>query len=76
MPLRVTYWRKHGSTRGVAEAIARRLEMGGHEVEVRRAADVEELTPARNARDWDAIDKWADEVAAARALRDLAGRQA
>jgi menaquinone-dependent protoporphyrinogen IX oxidase len=72
--LLVAYRSKRGSTQEVAKAIARRV--GGHEVEVRRAADVEEPTPASDARDWDAIDKWADEVAAALEPRNLAGRQA
>lgn len=43
--LLVAYGSKHGSTQKVAEAIARRLRMAGHEVELRRAADVEDLTP-------------------------------
>ena len=45
VPLLVAYGSKHGSTQEVAEAIARRLRIGGHEVELRRAADVEDVTP-------------------------------
>jgi len=45
VPLLATYGSRHGSTQEVAEAIARRLRMGGLEVEVRRAAEVDDLTP-------------------------------
>jgi menaquinone-dependent protoporphyrinogen oxidase len=43
--LLVAYGSKHGSTREVAEAIAETLEKAAHEVELRRAADIEDLTP-------------------------------
>ena len=45
MPLLVAYGSKHGSTQEVAEAIAERLTKKGFEVELRRAADVADLTP-------------------------------
>ena len=44
-PLLVVYGSKHGSTQEVAEAIARRLRGRGHEVALRPAADVADLTP-------------------------------
>jgi menaquinone-dependent protoporphyrinogen oxidase len=43
--LLVAYGSKHGSTREVAEAIAETLEKAAHEVELHRAADIEDLTP-------------------------------
>jgi menaquinone-dependent protoporphyrinogen oxidase len=43
--LLVAYGSKHGSTREVAEAIAGTLEKAAHEVVLRRAADIEDLTP-------------------------------
>jgi flavodoxin len=43
--LLVAYVSKHGSTREVAEAIAETLEKAAHEVELRRAADIEDPTP-------------------------------
>jgi menaquinone-dependent protoporphyrinogen oxidase len=49
MTLLVAYGSKRGSTREVAEALARKLAEGGREVELRRAADVEDLT------DYDAV---------------------
>jgi menaquinone-dependent protoporphyrinogen oxidase len=45
MTLLVTYGSKHGSTQEVAEAVAERLRAGGQEVDLRRAADVDDLTP-------------------------------
>ena len=45
MPLLVAYGSKHGSTQEVAEAIAKRLTKKGFEVELRRAAEVADLTP-------------------------------
>jgi menaquinone-dependent protoporphyrinogen oxidase len=45
VPLLVAYGSRHGSTEEVAKAVARRLRMGGVEVELRCAADVEDLTP-------------------------------
>jgi menaquinone-dependent protoporphyrinogen oxidase len=44
MTLLVAYGSKHGSTREVAEALAKKLAEGEREVELRRAADVENLT--------------------------------
>ena len=44
VPLLVTYGSKHGSTQEVAEAIAKRLTKNGLEVDLRRAADVTDLT--------------------------------
>jgi menaquinone-dependent protoporphyrinogen oxidase len=41
----VAYGSKRGSTKEVAEAIAEKLNHVGRKVEVRRAADVEDLTP-------------------------------
>jgi menaquinone-dependent protoporphyrinogen oxidase len=43
MALLVAYGTKHGSTREVAEELARKLAEGGREVELRRAGDVEDL---------------------------------
>jgi menaquinone-dependent protoporphyrinogen oxidase len=43
--LLVAYGSKHGSTREVAEVIADKLRRGGREVELRSAADVDDLTP-------------------------------
>jgi menaquinone-dependent protoporphyrinogen oxidase len=43
-PLLVTYATKHGSTHEVAEAIAQRLRVLGHRVEVRPAHDVVSLS--------------------------------
>jgi menaquinone-dependent protoporphyrinogen oxidase len=40
----VAYGSKHGSTERVAEAITENLKHAGHDVELRRAADVEDLT--------------------------------
>lgn len=40
----VTYGSKHGSTERVAEAITENLKHAGRDVELRRAADVEDLT--------------------------------
>ena len=45
VPLLVAYGSKHGSTQEVAEAITKRLRKNGLEVELRRAADVADLTP-------------------------------
>ena len=45
MTLLVAYGSKHGSTQEVAEAVAERLHAGGREVDLRRAADVDDLTP-------------------------------
>lgn len=45
MTLLVAYGSKHGSTQEVAEAVAERLRGGGREVDLRRAADVDDLTP-------------------------------
>jgi menaquinone-dependent protoporphyrinogen oxidase len=45
MTLLVAYGSKHGSTQEVAEAVAERLRAGGREFELRRAADVDDLTP-------------------------------
>jgi menaquinone-dependent protoporphyrinogen oxidase len=45
VPLLVAYGSKHGATQEVAEAIGRRLRKRGLEVELRCAADVEDLTP-------------------------------
>lgn len=45
MTLLVAYGSKHGSTQEVAEAVAERLRAGGREVDLRRAADVDDLTP-------------------------------
>ena len=39
------YGSKHGSTQEVADAIGRRLRKSGLEVELRCAAEVEDLTP-------------------------------
>ena len=44
-PLLVAHGSKHGSTEEVAEAIAQRLRKKGLEVELVRAAEVEDLTP-------------------------------
>jgi menaquinone-dependent protoporphyrinogen oxidase len=41
----VAYGSKRGSTREVAEALAKKLAEGEREVELRRAAEVEDLTP-------------------------------
>jgi menaquinone-dependent protoporphyrinogen oxidase len=43
--LLVVYGSKHGSTREVATAISKRLTQAGRDVELRRARDVEDLTP-------------------------------
>jgi len=40
----VAYGTKHGSTKKVAEAITENLKHAGRDVELRRAADVEDLT--------------------------------
>jgi Flavodoxin len=40
----VAYGSKHGSTEKVAEAITEKLKHAGRDVELRRAADVEDLT--------------------------------
>ena len=40
----VAYGSKHGSTEKVAEAITENLKQAGRDVELRRAADVEDLT--------------------------------
>jgi menaquinone-dependent protoporphyrinogen oxidase len=45
MALLVAYGSKHGSTREVAEAIAKKLRDAGREVEVRCAAEVGDLAP-------------------------------
>jgi menaquinone-dependent protoporphyrinogen oxidase len=45
MTLLVAYGSKHGSTQEVAEAVAERLRAGGQAVDLRRAADVDDLTP-------------------------------
>ena len=45
MTLLVAYGSKHGSTQEVAEAVAERLRAGGREVDLCRAADVDDLTP-------------------------------
>jgi menaquinone-dependent protoporphyrinogen oxidase len=45
MTLLIAYGSKRGSTREVAEALAKKLAEGEREVELRRAADVEDLTP-------------------------------
>ena len=45
MSLLVAYGSKHGSTQEVADAIGRRLRKSGLEVELRCAAEVEDLTP-------------------------------
>jgi menaquinone-dependent protoporphyrinogen oxidase len=45
MTLLAAYASKHGSTREVAEAVAKKLAEAGREVEIRRAGDVENLTP-------------------------------
>jgi menaquinone-dependent protoporphyrinogen oxidase len=45
MTLLIAYGSKRGSTREVAEAIAKKLAEGEREVELRRAADVDDLTP-------------------------------
>jgi menaquinone-dependent protoporphyrinogen oxidase len=45
MTLLVAYGSKHGSTQEVAEAVAERLRAGGREVDLLRAADVDDLTP-------------------------------
>ena len=45
LPLLVAYGSKHGSTQEVALAIAQRLRKKGLEVELRRAAEVEDVTP-------------------------------
>ena len=45
MTLLVAYASKHGSTQEVAEAVAEQLRAGGREVDLRRAADVDDLTP-------------------------------
>ena len=47
MTLLVAYGSKHGSTQEVAEAVADRLRAGGQEVDLRRATDVDDLTPYR-----------------------------
>ena len=47
MTLLVAYASKRGSTKEVAEALAERLRSDGHLVEVRRAADVDDLAPYR-----------------------------
>jgi menaquinone-dependent protoporphyrinogen oxidase len=43
--LLVAHGSKHGSTQEVAEVVAERLRQDGREVELRRAADVDDLTP-------------------------------
>jgi menaquinone-dependent protoporphyrinogen oxidase len=43
--LLVVYGSKHGSTQEVAAAIAKRLTQAGRDVELRRARDVDDLTP-------------------------------
>ena len=45
MTLLVTYGSKRGSTKEVAEALAERLDDQGREVELRPAADVDDVTP-------------------------------
>jgi menaquinone-dependent protoporphyrinogen oxidase len=45
MTLLVAYGSKRGSTREVAEALAKKLRMSEREVELRPAADVDDLTP-------------------------------
>jgi menaquinone-dependent protoporphyrinogen oxidase len=45
MGLLVAYGSKHGSTKEVAEAIAAKVKSAGREVEVRRAAEVEDVRP-------------------------------
>ena len=45
MTLLIAYGSKRGSTREVAEALAKKLAEGEREVELRRAADVDDLTP-------------------------------
>ena len=45
MTLLVTYGSKRGSTKEVAEALAERLDDRGREVELRPAADVDDVTP-------------------------------
>jgi menaquinone-dependent protoporphyrinogen oxidase len=45
MTLLIAYGSKRGSTREVAEALAKKLAEGDREVELRRAADVDDLTP-------------------------------
>jgi menaquinone-dependent protoporphyrinogen oxidase len=45
MTLLVAYGSKRGSTKEVAEAVADQLRTGGRVVELRRAADVDDLTP-------------------------------
>jgi menaquinone-dependent protoporphyrinogen oxidase len=47
MTLLVAYASKRGSTKEVAEALAERLRKDGRVVEVRRAADVDDLAPYR-----------------------------
>jgi menaquinone-dependent protoporphyrinogen oxidase len=42
--LLVAYGTKHGSTQEAAEAIAARMQRAGREVELRRAADVDDVT--------------------------------
>jgi menaquinone-dependent protoporphyrinogen oxidase len=45
MTLLIAYGSKRGSTREVAEALAKKLAEGEREVELRRAADVDDLAP-------------------------------
>lgn len=45
MTLLVAFGSKHGSTQEVAEAVAERLRASGREVDLRHAADVDDLTP-------------------------------
>jgi menaquinone-dependent protoporphyrinogen oxidase len=45
MTLLIAYGSKRGSTREVAEALAKKLADGEREVELRRAADVDDLRP-------------------------------
>lgn len=45
MTLLIAYASKHGSTQEVAEAIAAKVKSAGREVELRQAAEVEDLEP-------------------------------
>lgn len=45
MTLLIAYGSKHGSTQEVAETIAAKMKSAGREVELRRAAEVEDLEP-------------------------------
>lgn len=45
MTLLIAYGSKHGSTQEVAETIAAKVKSAGGEVELRRAAEVEDLEP-------------------------------